>query len=69
MTAEILTHGYDISNNGVTKSDVSGNSHQDVNRSCGPNAGCDNFHHARRRVIVDFVDDGEHLKKISGLPG
>lgn len=28
---EVLTHGYDISDNGVAKSDVSSNSHQDVN--------------------------------------
>lgn len=29
--AESLTHGYDISNNGVAKSDVSSNGYQDVN--------------------------------------
>lgn len=67
--AESLTHGYDISNNGVAKSDVSSNGYQDVNRCCGPNAGRDNSHQARRRVVVDFVDNGEHLEKISGFPG
>lgn len=65
--ADILTHGYNISNNGVTKSDVSGNGHQDVNRCCRSNAGYNNLHHAGWRVVVDFVDDGKHLKKVSGF--
>lgn len=65
MIREILTHGHNVSNNGITKSDVPGNGHQDIDRCRGPNARPNNSHNAGWGVVLDFVDDGEHLRRVS----
>lgn len=58
-------HHDDVAQNGVAKGQVARDCDQDVDACCGSDAGRYDTNDAGWRVILDFVDDGEHLRFVS----
>lgn len=61
----ILTHANNVALNGITKGQVAGDGDQDVNRGSRADAGADDADKTSWRVVLDLVDDGEHLEYVS----
>ena len=60
-----LTHHDDVSNYRVAESNVASNGDEQVDEASRANAAAHNGNHAARCVVAKFVEDGEHLERVS----
>lgn len=60
---QVLTLGDDVAGNVVSKRQIAGNGHQKVDEASRSNTGHDNRRCPEVRVVIDLVQDGEHLVK------
>ena len=62
---EVHTHANNVALNVVAKGQVAGDGNKDVHRGSRPDARANDADKTCRRVILDLVDDGEHLNHVS----
>jgi hypothetical protein len=61
LAEEGLTHRDDVSNDSIAKCDITSNGDQGIDGGGRANTEADDTNDTRRGVVVEFVQNGEHL--------